>query len=134
MRHNARRPKNKNANKRSPRTQVYDSNGPDVRIRGTAHQVLEKYLALAKDARSTGDLIMAENYMQHAEHYQRIINSFNEGASEGGAQKQNAKKMNENAGNNDNAGNNVDNKEDDLGLPASMLKKAEIKDETLEDA
>lgn len=58
------------------RTQVFDSNGPDVRIRGTAHQVCEKYLALAKDAAASGDRIVAENYLQHAEHYQRIINSF----------------------------------------------------------
>lgn len=60
------------------RTQVFDSNGPDVRIRGTAWQVHEKYLALAKDAAAVGDHIMAENYLQHAEHYQRIINAFNE--------------------------------------------------------
>lgn len=58
------------------RTQVFDSNGPDVRIRGTAHQVAEKYVALAKDAASIGDRIMEENYLQHAEHYQRIINSW----------------------------------------------------------
>lgn len=61
-----------------PRMQVFDSNGPDVRIRGTAWQVHEKYLALAKDAAAIGDVIMAENYMQHAEHYQRIINTFAE--------------------------------------------------------
>ncbi|MCA9018275.1 MAG: DUF4167 domain-containing protein, partial [Planctomycetaceae bacterium] len=60
------------------RMQVYDSNGPDVRIRGTAHQVAEKYLALAKDAYSAGDRIMAESYYQHAEHYIRIINEFSE--------------------------------------------------------
>ena len=56
--------------------QVFDSNGPDVRIRGTAHQVVEKYMALAKDAASSGDRIMAESYLQHAEHYQRIILSW----------------------------------------------------------
>lgn len=60
------------------RNQIFDSNGPDVRIRGTAHQVCEKYLALAKDAASVGDSILAESYLQHAEHYQRIINSWNE--------------------------------------------------------
>lgn len=60
------------------RNQIFDSNGPDVRIRGTAHQVCEKYLALAKDAASAGDAILAESYLQHAEHYQRIINSWNE--------------------------------------------------------
>ncbi|PZQ44254.1 MAG: DUF4167 domain-containing protein, partial [Micavibrio aeruginosavorus] len=60
------------------RNQIFDSNGPDVRIRGTAHQVCEKYLALAKDASSVGDVVLAESYLQHAEHYQRIINSWNE--------------------------------------------------------
>jgi hypothetical protein len=53
--------------------QTFDSNGPDVRIRGTAFQVHEKYLQLARDAASSGDRIMAENYLQHAEHYYRII-------------------------------------------------------------
>ncbi len=60
------------------RNQIFDSNGPDVRIRGTAHQVCEKYLALAKDASSVGDIVLAESYLQHAEHYQRIINTWNE--------------------------------------------------------
>jgi hypothetical protein len=60
------------------RNQIFDSNGPEVRIRGTAHQVCEKYLALAKDAASSGDLVLAESYLQHAEHYQRIINTWNE--------------------------------------------------------
>jgi len=53
--------------------QTFDSNGPDVRIRGSAFQVHEKYLQLARDAASSGDRIMAENYLQHAEHYYRII-------------------------------------------------------------
>jgi len=55
------------------RMQTFDSNGPDVRIRGTAFQVHEKYLQLARDASSSGDRIMAESYLQHAEHYYRII-------------------------------------------------------------
>lgn len=70
---------NNNGGRRSngpQRTQVFDSNGPDVRIRGTAHQVAEKYFTLAKDAASAGDRILAESYLQHAEHYQRVINSF----------------------------------------------------------
>lgn len=58
------------------RSHVFDSNGPEVRIRGTAFQVHEKYMALAKDASSVGDRILAENYLQHAEHYQRIINGW----------------------------------------------------------
>lgn len=61
-----------------PRNQTYDSNGPDIRIRGNAHQVLEKYLAMARDASSQGDRIAAENYYQHAEHYFRVINNQNQ--------------------------------------------------------
>jgi len=60
------------------RNQTYDSNGPDIRVRGNAHQVLEKYLAMARDAASQGDRIAAENYYQHAEHYFRMINSQNQ--------------------------------------------------------
>ena len=51
----------------------FDSAGPDVKIRGTASQVYEKYLQLARDANSSGDRIQAENYHQHAEHYFRIL-------------------------------------------------------------
>ncbi|HHK73729.1 MAG TPA: DUF4167 domain-containing protein [Rhizobiales bacterium] len=51
---------------------VYDSNGPDVRVRGTASTVAEKYISLSRDAFSMGDRVKAENYLQHAEHYLRI--------------------------------------------------------------
>jgi hypothetical protein len=57
----------------NPLTRTYESNGPDVKIRGTAHHVAEKYLQLARDAQSSGDPVMAENYLQHAEHYFRLI-------------------------------------------------------------
>lgn len=60
----------------SSRMQTYDSNGPDVRIRGTAFQITEKYRTLAKDAFGSGDHILGESYMQYAEHYQRIINAM----------------------------------------------------------
>ena len=65
------------------RHQTFDSNGPDVRIRGNAFQVHEKYLALARDATAAGDRIAAENYLQHAEHYFRIISIINEQSGEG---------------------------------------------------
>ncbi|MDH5557846.1 MAG: DUF4167 domain-containing protein [Alphaproteobacteria bacterium] len=61
------------------RHQTFDSNGPSVRIRGSANQVHEKYLAMAADAASAGDRIAAENFQQHAEHYFRIINADGEG-------------------------------------------------------
>ncbi|MEZ5920796.1 MAG: DUF4167 domain-containing protein [Parvularculaceae bacterium] len=53
-----------------------DSNGPDVRIRGTAQQIYDKYQALARDAASSGDRVKAENYLQHAEHYFRVLRSL----------------------------------------------------------
>lgn len=79
---NIKRQRGRNNNGRNkphlpPRSQTYDSNGPDVRIRGNAYQVLEKYLALARDAQAAGDRVAAENFYQHAEHYYRLINSTN---------------------------------------------------------
>jgi len=57
----------------NPLTRVYESNGPDVKIRGTASHIAEKYIQLARDAQSSGDPVAAENYYQHAEHYFRLI-------------------------------------------------------------
>lgn len=51
----------------------YESSGPDVKIRGTAMHIAEKYASLARDAMAAGDIVAAENYLQHAEHYNRII-------------------------------------------------------------
>src|SRR6476646_7408203 len=64
---------NNNRRNHNPLTRVYESNGPDVKIRGTANHVAEKYLQLARDAQTSGDPIAAENYFQHAEHYFRLI-------------------------------------------------------------
>jgi hypothetical protein len=57
----------------NPLTRSYESSGPDVKIRGTAHHIGEKYLQLARDAQASGDPVMAESYLQHAEHYFRLI-------------------------------------------------------------
>jgi hypothetical protein len=62
----------------SLRHQSFDSNCGDLRVRGNAWQVNEKYQTLARDAQSGGDRISAENYLQHAEHYFRIIEAINE--------------------------------------------------------
>src|SRR5471030_1520888 len=70
------------------RNHVFDSNGPDLRIRGTAQQLFEKYLQLGRDATSAGDRVMAESYFQHAEHYFRILNAMNH-AQQQGQQQQN---------------------------------------------
>ncbi|MGM0421985.1 MAG: DUF4167 domain-containing protein [Pseudomonadota bacterium] len=68
---------NNNGNRKfNPKMHSYDSNGPEVRIRGNAYQIVEKYVTLARDASSAGDNVLAESYYQFAEHYQRIINEF----------------------------------------------------------
>ncbi len=64
---------NGNRKGQNPLSRTYESNGPDVKIRGTAAQIAEKYMTLSRDASSAGDTVMAENYLQHAEHYNRII-------------------------------------------------------------
>jgi hypothetical protein len=62
----------------SLRHQTFDSHCLDIRVRGNAWQVYEKYQAIARDAQSAGDRVSAENYLQHAEHYYRIIEAINE--------------------------------------------------------
>ena len=67
------------------RNHVFDSNGPDVRVRGTAQQLFEKYLQLGRDATSGGDRVTAESYFQHAEHYFRILNAMNQAVQQNAA-------------------------------------------------
>jgi Domain of unknown function (DUF4167) len=69
------RGRNNNNNRKGPNplSRSYESNGPDVKIRGTAAHIADKYVQLARDATSSGDPISAENYLQHAEHYYRIV-------------------------------------------------------------
>jgi hypothetical protein len=57
----------------NPLARSYESNGPDVKVRGTAQHIADRYLQLARDAQSSGDPVTAESYFQHAEHYLRII-------------------------------------------------------------
>ena len=64
------RPNNGGGN---PINRVYESNGPDVKVRGSAQTIAEKYQQLARDAHSAGDRVLAESYHQHAEHYLRIL-------------------------------------------------------------
>ncbi|MDX2158063.1 MAG: DUF4167 domain-containing protein [Hyphomicrobiaceae bacterium] len=62
----------------NPLTRSFESNGPEVKVRGTPAHIAEKYLQLARDAQSSGDHVLAENYLQHAEHYNRIILAYRE--------------------------------------------------------
>ncbi|PCI86438.1 MAG: hypothetical protein COB24_09745 [Hyphomicrobiales bacterium] len=88
-RHNNNRRNNNNNNNnnggnkpQNTLTRNFDSNGPDVKIRGNAQTVAEKYTSLAQDAISSGSRIMAENYFQHAEHYKRIVSIAQEQVAE----------------------------------------------------
>src|SRR5271166_6646695 len=91
MRSGPDRPRGRfNANrpfKQQPRgaqnNQTFDSNGPNIKIRGSAHQIFERYVALAREATASDDRIAAENFYQHAEHYFRINNARREGDQEG---------------------------------------------------
>ncbi len=78
-----RKPQNKNNNP----NRALDSNGPDVRVRGSAKTIYEKYVSLARDASASGGRVKAENYLQHAEHYYRIMQDL-QAAAEARAEKQ----------------------------------------------
>jgi Domain of unknown function (DUF4167) len=76
------RGRNNNRKNHNPLARSFESNGPDVKIRGTPAHIAEKYLSLARDAQSSGDPVLAENYLQHAEHYTRIIMAYREQLSQ----------------------------------------------------
>ena len=75
---NTRRGRNRGNGRRHPaslKTQTFESSGPEGKIRGTAQQVLDRYLVLGRDAASAGDPVAAEGFYQFAEHYYRIISA-----------------------------------------------------------
>ena len=65
------------------RSQTLDSNGPNIKIRGNPPQIFERYVALAREAFTSGDRVAAENLYQHAEHYFRVMNAANQGHQHG---------------------------------------------------
>lgn len=87
---NNKRSRGRPNNRKSQSGRTFDSNGPDVKIRGTAAHIYEKYQSLARDAQASGDRIVAENYLQHAEHYYRVML-----AADGAAALQNRMGMNQ---------------------------------------
>src|SRR5580704_4277040 len=89
------KPQHHNPNRPPNRNQLFDSSGPDVRVRGNAHQVFDKYQALARETAASGDRVMAEAYWQYADHYFRLIQTIggsmqrnNQGWGEGGEEGQ----------------------------------------------
>lgn len=88
---NQKRSRGRGNGRRGPsRGNNFESNGPEVKVRGSAQQVLDKYLQLARDAQSGGDRVSAESYLQYAEHYYRIINADLQSSSQSSSQKQHA--------------------------------------------
>ncbi len=121
----------------NPLSRSYDSNGPDVKIRGTASHIAEKYQSLARDAISSGDLVMAENYYQHAEHYLRIIAASqpapqpaprDEGRpnNSDGPNNANRKPANVNSDNGDEASNNNGAEVEDTASEMDVVAIAEV--------
>jgi len=78
-RHNGNNNPYRNRQQMPHRSQTLDSNGPNVKIRGSSHQIFERYVALAREASTSGDRVAAENLYQHAEHYFRVMNAPAEG-------------------------------------------------------
>ncbi|MGQ0673732.1 MAG: DUF4167 domain-containing protein [Hyphomicrobium sp.] len=74
----------KHRGNQNPLTRSFESTGPDTKIRGTPAHIAEKYMTLARDAQSSGDPVLAENYLQHAEHYNRIIMAYREQLQQSG--------------------------------------------------
>lgn len=90
--HQNRRGRNRNnggqRKGQNPVSRSYESNGPDVKIRGTPAHIAEKYMSLARDAQSNGDPVLAENYLQHGEHYNRIIIAYRDQQTQAAAEGQ----------------------------------------------
>ena len=129
-----------NARRSNPSRQNFDSNGPGVRIRGNATQVYEKYIHLARDAQGSGDRVMAENMLQHAEHYYRILNdgasdhgntnrsSHNDARPEADVQNENADAANANSddGRNDDPQGDDAEPQTTAGTPTSVSSKISV--------
>ena len=109
------------------RNHVFDSNGPDLRIRGTAQQLFEKYLQLGRDATSSGDRVMAEGYFQHAEHYFRILNAIAQATQQNQANQQPHHNQRNNRQQQDGG------EQDDRGEPQQMSANGPVEQQMLAD-
>jgi len=113
---------NNNRKSHNPLTRVFESNGPDVKIRGTASHVAEKYIQLARDAQASGDPVGAENYYQHAEHYFRLIAAAQEQQRQNQPQQFN-NRPEVSAGNDSRDGNFDDEGDDEITVPETSTEQ-----------
>ena len=104
-------------NNRPQRSNNVDSNGPDVKVRGTAQQVVDKYQTLAREATTAGDPVRAENYYQHAEHYYRVL-SANAAANQEKQQRENRNDRNNGADQSNGANGATENGNNGSGTTA----------------
>lgn len=102
----------------NPLSRSYESAGPDTKIRGTPAHIAEKYMQLARDAQSSGDPVLAENYLQHAEHYNRIILTYREQQLQNGeANQHNGQQPRMRSGEDNNNGSDDENSGDGSQQP-----------------
>ena len=111
-----KRPRGRNRKNHNSGSRSYDSNGPDVKIRGTATHLCDKYQALARDANASGDYIRAENYLQHAEHYFRIVKAAQ-------ANNPNAQQGDQSQHNQNRRGNNHQQRQSNGEAPAAAAEE-----------
>ncbi|MEC7381156.1 MAG: DUF4167 domain-containing protein [Pseudomonadota bacterium] len=132
------RPSNNNSRRRGRRRPNghgngnVDSSGPAVKVRGSAKQVYDKYLILARDAKSSGDIVLAESYFQHAEHYARIL--IENGKFDKNPSSNNSKKNVENGEDESNKENVnvVDGKElSEQKIPETNIKDTPVEESTI---
>ncbi|MXV44568.1 DUF4167 domain-containing protein [Saccharibacter sp. 17.LH.SD] len=112
------------------RNHVFESNGPDLRIRGTAQQLSEKYLQLGRDATGTGDRVLAEAYFQYAEHYFRILNAMNQAvqtAQQERAERQRAYQERREAITRERREPSLDGEEEEEVVPAAVEREVPVK-------
>lgn len=114
-------PRHQNGQTSLNRNHVFDSNGPDTRIRGTAQQLHEKYLQHGRDALSSGDRVAAESFFQYAEHYSRILNAMNQSA-----QQRNNNRNQQSNGYSDNSAENTPAVQEEQPQVESSVETVEI--------
>ena len=110
-----------------------NSSGPSVKVHGSARQVYDKYLILARDAKSSGDIVLAEGYFQHAEHYARIL--IENGKFDKNSSSNNSKKNEENDEDESNKENLnvIDGKEfSEEKIPETNIKDSSVEENTTE--
>lgn len=114
----------------NPMSRNFESNGPDVKIRGNAGHIAEKYSTLARDALSNGDRVIAENYLQHAEHYNRIVAAAQQQSDERAAEIAEKRQPEQEEFDEDDSENNND---DNNAVEAKSNGKAEVSEDNQKD-